>query len=312
MNGEPNIRVEDRLRVRLRELDAITVFPYATPTERVGRPRSSVPAVAVAVVGAALIVLGAIVGNQLRESQRLAPGGTAAQSDCGARTSQLDAAGRLVGVSKDSTTILVRPLAEVRSDTETWLDWYMTGTALLSVYAQSEDGSRIEPSFNEPIGQDAFLVRLAFPKGGCWQLHAERGKVGGDLWLQVLAPGALAGSPNYANIDCSATSWRDPAGRLMGTTRDSTAILVSVPAEVRATIENAFDWEMTSGEASPLTVYAQYADGSRVAPRSIETLGSDTFRVRLVFPKSGCWRLHSERIGGKLSGDVWVQVLPVR
>src|SRR5438132_107653 len=80
---------------------------YAAPTERVGRRRSSVSAVAVAVaVVGALIVLGAIVGNQLRESQGLAPGRHCGAEQLRARTCQLDAAGRLVGVSKDGTTIL--------------------------------------------------------------------------------------------------------------------------------------------------------------------------------------------------------------
>jgi hypothetical protein len=315
MNGKPDVDVEDRLRARLRELDGVAVAPYAALRERAGRPRASSRGFALAAVAVVLVIFGAIVGDRLRESRSFNAGSpAAANGDCGAQTSQLDASGRLVGVAKDSTTILVRPLAEVRSETETWFDWYMTGTALLTVYAQSEDGSQIAPSFIEPTGQDSFLVRFMFPKAGCWQLHSERagGKLSGDVWLQVLAPGAAAGGPSYGNVDCSATSWRDPAGRLMGTTRDSTAILVNVPAEVRAGIENTFDWQMTSGETSPLTVYAQYGDGSRITPSIIETVGPDDFRVQLAFPQPGCWRLHSERIGGKLSGDVWLQVLPAR
>jgi len=57
-----------------------------------------------------------------------------------------------------------------------------------------------------------------------------------------------------------------------------------------------------------LTVYAQYGDGSRVTPSLVEQVDADDFRVHLTFPKSGCWRLHSQRV--KDSGDVWIQVLP--
>jgi hypothetical protein len=242
----------------------------------------------------------------------------AANGDCGAQTSQRDAMGHLVGVTKDTTTILVSPLSDPRPEVETWFDWYMTsspGTAPLTVYPQYGDGSRIAPSLIMPTGPERFLVGLVFPKSGCWRLHSERagGKLSGEVWLQVLARGAAAASPNYANADCSATSRRDATGRLIGTTGDSTAILVGVPAEVRPEVEITFDWHMTSsGLASPLTVYAQYGDGSRITPASIETVGPDDFRVQLAFPKPGCWRLHSERIGGKLSGDVWIQVLPSR
>ncbi len=315
MKAKPDIELEDAFRARLHDLDGVAVTPYAALRQRASKRRSSSRAFALAAAAIVLITLGAIVGDRLRESRSVMPGSAAvANSDCGARTSQLDASGHLVGVAKDSTTILIRPLSDVRSETETWFDWYMTGTGPLAVYAESAGGSRIAPTYSEPVGQDSFLVRFPLPTAGCWQLHSERsgGKLSGDVWLQVLAPGASAMSPNYANVDCSATSWRDPAGRLIGTTRDSTAILVTVPADVRAGIELTFNWQMTSGEASPLIVYAQFGDGSRIAPNSIARVGPDDFIVRLVFPKPGCWRMHSDRIGGKLSGDVWIQVLSTR
>jgi hypothetical protein len=316
MNGESDVEVEDVLRARLRTLDRIAITPYSALRGRAVRRPSSPGAFVLAAAAIVLIVLGAVVGERLRESRSMTPGSAVASGDCGARTSQLDASGHLVGVAKDSTTILIRPLSDVRSETETWFDWYMTGTGVLAVYAESADGSRIAATYNEPTGQDSFLVRLALPTAGCWQLHSERsgGKLSGDVWLHVLSPGAAAPSPNYANLDCSATSARDVAGRVIGTTRDSTAILVTMPADVRADTELTFNWEMTAGslEASPLTVYAQFGDGLRITPNVIERIGPDDFIVRLVFPKPGCWRLHSERIGGKLSGDLWIQIFSPR
>jgi hypothetical protein len=319
MNGKPDVELEDRLRARLRELDGVAVAPYTVLRERAGRPRGASRGFAFTAATVILvIVVGAIVGDRLRESRSFNAGSpAAANGDCGAQTSQRDSTGHLVGVSKDTTTILVLPLSVARPEVDTWFDWYMTsapGTAPLDVYAEYGDGSRIPPTLVMQTGPDRFLVRLAFPKSGCWRLHAERagGTLSGDIWLQVLAAGATA-SADYANADCSATSRRDATGRLIGTTGDSTAILVSAPPDLRAGAEITFAWYMTSGGlASPFTVYAQYGDGSRVTPRSIETVGPDDFRVHLAFPKPGCWRLHSERIGGKLSGDVWLQVLPSR
>lgn len=318
MNGKPDVDVEDRLRARLRELDGVAVAPYAALRERAGRPRRSSRGFALAAGAVVLVILGAIVGDRLRESRSFNAGSpAAANGDCGAQTSQLDSVGNLVGLTRDTTTILVRPLSDVRPDVETWFDWYMTsapGTLPLTVYAQYGDGSRITPTLIMATGPDRFLVRLVFPKPGCWRLNSERagGKLSGDVWLQVLATGAAAASPSYASADCSATSRRDATGQLIGTTGDTTEILVGAPAEVRAGVEIVFDWHMSSGERSPLVVYAQYGDGSRITPSSIETAGQDDFVVHLAFPKPGCWRLHSGRIGGKLSGDIWIQVLPSR
>jgi len=267
------------------------------------------------------VILGAIAGDRLRESKSFNAGSPAgANGDCGAQTSQLDSAGNLVGVTKDATTILVRPLSEVRTGVETWFDWYMTaapGSSPLSAYAQYGDGSRIAPSLIMPTGPDRFLVRLVFPTSGCWRLNSERagGKLSGAVWLQVLPPGATAASPSYAIADCSATSRRDATGRLIGTTGDTTTIVVGAPAIVRAGVEVTFEWYMPwpvgpFDATSALMVYAQYGDGSRVAPSLVEQVDADDFRVHLAFPKSGCWRLHSQRV--KDSGDVWIQVLPSR
>jgi len=317
MNGEHDFDMEDRLRARLRELDGVAVAPYAVLRQRGRRPRGSTRALAVGAAAVVLIIFGAIAGDRLRAAQSLiGTSGQAASVDCGAQASQRDGLGHLVGVTKDATTILVTPLSIPQPRVDMWFDWYMTsspGTAALTLYAQAEDGSRIAPTSIMDTGPDRFLVELAFPRAGCWRLHSERagGQLSGDIWLPVGASGAIT-TPNYANADCSATSRRDSTGRLIGMTADSTAILVGAPSQVRATIETTFEWQMTSGEASPLTVYAEYGDGSRVAAHGIETVSPDNFRVRLTFPNAGCWRLHSERIGGKFSGDIWIQVLPSR
>jgi hypothetical protein len=65
-----------------------------------------------------------------------------------------------------------------------------------------------------------------------------------------------------------------------------------------------------TGVGAPLTVFAEHADGARVNARSIDAISQDEYLVRILFPKAGCWRLHSERLNGKLSGDIWLAVLP--
>ena len=132
--------------------------------------------------------------------------------------------------------------------------------------------------------------------------------------------GGLAGQPSAGPTTAANTcgSWASSVetdGRLIGATRDSTKIRVAVPASVRAGTEVRLDWHMTSGPGtSPLTMYAERAELSeatvRVQPRTIEPADSaDDYAVYITFPDAGCWRMHGERAGGKLAGDVWLPVL---
>jgi hypothetical protein len=116
---------------------------------------------------------------------------------------------------------------------------------------------------------------------------------------------------------CSADrSVRDTDDTLVGSTLDSTTTRVAAPQEIRATTETTFRVLMTG--VSPLNVYAEQPGGPvgawgrlpRVDASTLEPVGNDTWMVRMTFPTAGCWRLRTERAGGKLSGDVWVDVLP--
>jgi hypothetical protein len=115
---------------------------------------------------------------------------------------------------------------------------------------------------------------------------------------------------------CGQTSGRDADGALVGSTADSTTIRVRAPQEIRAALETTFQWRMTGN--STFNVYAEAPDGPvgafgrlpRVDPSSVQAVDSDRWTVRMIFPVAGCWRLHSERAGGKLAGDVWINVLP--
>jgi hypothetical protein len=113
-------------------------------------------------------------------------------------------------------------------------------------------------------------------------------------------------------------SWASPAdfdGRLIGATADSTKIRVRVPAGLRAGTEVRLDWHMTSGPGTaPLTMYAERANlrssTARVQPRRIDPVDSENdYAVFITLPEAGCWRMHGERGGGKLSGDIWMSVL---
>jgi len=114
----------------------------------------------------------------------------------------------------------------------------------------------------------------------------------------------------------SQTSMRDADGALVGSTRDTTTIRVGAPQEIRAALETTFQYHMTGNAA--FNVYAEAPDGPvgaygrlpRVDPSAIEPTGTDRWAVRMAFPTAGCWRLHSERAGGKIAGDVWINVLP--
>lgn len=315
--GDPWVEVEDRLRAGLRELDAIPLAPYGALRERAAKRASRPASLAVLAVAVALIVVGAIAGEWLRDSRHAATGSsTATSGDCGAQTSQIDSMGRLVGLTNDSTTILVGTFSAPAPQAETFFFWHMTSPRVtpLSVWAQLGNEPQVAPTSIETVGPDDFVVRITFANAGCWRLHSERadGALRGDVWLQVLTDGAI-GAPGYTNADCSRLSRHDASGRLLGTTIDSTTILVGTPAEVRPGMDLTFQWHMTSGLlGDPLSVYAQYGDGTRVRPRLIETVGPDDFLVRVTLPIAGCWRLHSERTGGKLSGDVWLQVPPLR
>jgi hypothetical protein len=128
-------------------------------------------------------------------------------------------------------------------------------------------------------------------------------------------PRVLAEATTTANPCGSWASSADTDGRLIGATRDSTKIRVAVSAPVRAGTEVRLDWHMTAGPgALPLTMYVERAELSepfvRVPPRAIEPSASaDDYAVYITFPDAGCWRMHGERVGGKLSGDVWLPVL---
>jgi hypothetical protein len=138
---------------------------------------------------------------------------------------------------------------------------------------------------------------------------------------------ACGGSPTLTGqatlspttVSCgSQTSARDTDGALVGSTLDSTTIRVGAPQEIRVDLETTFQWQMTGN--STFNLYAEAPNGPvgaygrfpRVDPSAVEVTGSDSWSVRMTFPAAGCWRLHSERAGGKLAGDVWINVLPRR
>ena len=126
-------------------------------------------------------------------------------------------------------------------------------------------------------------------------------------------PRVVAGATTAATPCGSWASRADADGRLIGATGDSTKIRVAVPASVRAGTEVRLDWHMTSPPGTaPLAMYAERSElrGVTVQPRTIEPAASgDDYAVYITFPDAGCWRMHGERAGGKLAGDVWLPVL---
>ena len=125
----------------------------------------------------------------------------------------------------------------------------------------------------------------------------------------AIQPGTAVSSAPTGGCGVKA-SQRDATGALIGSSGDSTTIRVTTPQDLRAGSEGALQFYMTG--VSPLTVYAENPNGARVTPRAIDITSADEFVVRLTFPTPGCWRIHSERAGGKLAGDVWLSVSPAR
>ncbi len=70
--------------------------------------------------------------------------------------------------------------------------WRITGFGELKLRARHPDGTQFQPRFLQPhLGSnwrrpgDEWGSGFTFPKPGCWQVHAERGSVSGDVWFLV-------------------------------------------------------------------------------------------------------------------------------
>jgi len=119
-------------------------------------------------------------------------------------------------------------------------------------------------------------------------------------------------STTAADACGSSASPADSDGRLIGATRDSTEIRVAIPADLHAGTEVRLNWHMTSSPGTTaLAIYAERAElgtsTARVQPRQVEPVDSENdYAVYITLPEAGCWRMHGERAGGKLSGDIWV------
>jgi hypothetical protein len=137
------------------------------------------------------------------------------------------------------------------------------------------------------------------------------------LALLLVSCGGSAERPRTVSTTAADAcgSWASPAdsdSRLIGATRDSTEIRVAIPADLRAGTEVRLDWHMTSSPGTTaLAMYAERAElgtsTARVQPRRVEQVDSENdYAVYITLPEAGCWRMHGERAGGKLSGDIWL------
>jgi hypothetical protein len=71
--------------------------------------------------------------------------------------------------------------------------WRMTGTGDLSLVSIGPNGEIVKPDWGpEPHGGSNWLrpgdewgAGFTFPSAGCWDLHASRDDVGGDIYIEV-------------------------------------------------------------------------------------------------------------------------------
>lgn len=103
-----------------------------------------------------------------------------------------DPLGALRGTSADGAEIHARFGPSVAGAQKKIL-WRMTGRGPIKVFAESADGTRIEPdlvemhlgssNFNAP--GDEWGLFFTFPRAGCWRIHAVRDDASGSVWFLV-------------------------------------------------------------------------------------------------------------------------------
>ncbi len=88
--------------------------------------------------------------------------------------------------------IFQKPGDPIRAGKPVKIVWRMTGTGDLSLVAVDEGGTQVAPdllgahlssTWHRP--GDEWGSRFTFPHPGCWDVHAERTSVTGDIWLSV-------------------------------------------------------------------------------------------------------------------------------
>lgn len=68
---------------------------------------------------------------------------------------------------------------------ETKIAFTLTAGFPSRFYAVAPDGSKTRPvAISRPAGNE-WLARFVFGQIGCWRIHASRGAVAGDIWLDV-------------------------------------------------------------------------------------------------------------------------------
>ncbi len=88
--------------------------------------------------------------------------------------------------------IFQRPGNPVRASKQVKIVWRMTGRGDLSLVAVDGTGTQVAPdalgahlssTWHRP--GDEWGSLFTFPDPGCWEIHAERTSVAGDVWLTV-------------------------------------------------------------------------------------------------------------------------------
>lgn len=200
----------------------------------------------------------------------------------------------------------------LRADTLVKIVWRMTGDGGLSLVAVGPDGSHLAPQdgprthsgSNWDRPGDEWGSLFVFPVAGCWDLHASRADIAGDIQLLVgaaytcpapsTAPSVLGGHEVEGTAPASSSS----SGSSGPTPVQPWALVTSDAWPPRAGTSVTIDVRMTGTGVLVIkalgpggTTFLPAAPSDYPTPHSTSawTRPGDEYRAVLTFPSAGCW-----------------------
>ncbi len=220
--------------------------------------------------------------------------------------------------------LLMPSVWPLRAGTTVKIVWRMTGDGGLSLVAVGPDSSHLAPqgvltqhvSSNWDRPGDEWGSVFVFPAAGCWDLHASRADIAGDIQLVVGAadtcPAPSTASPLLGGHEVEGTAPASSGGS-GPTPVQPWALVTSAAWPPVAGTSVTIDVRMTG--AGILGTRALGSDGTTIHPSALPTPHStsgwtrpgDEYRAVYTFPSAGCWDVNVYR--SDTIGDVPLTVV---